>query len=83
MSEQIDSWTQKLLALTAESAKVQDLATGRKEAREIGEEINTVGWFRLMREVAHRARDLGREQKQPFALGYIERWWDGIGSWRG
>jgi hypothetical protein len=76
----IDQWAQKLLILAEGSSRVQDLAIGREEARIIGEEINTAGGFDLMREVARRTRDLGR--KQPFALGYVERWWNGIGGWR-
>lgn len=75
----VDAWAGKLLLLVEASSRVQDLAVGREEARTIGEEINAAGGFDLMREVAHRTRDLGR--KQPFALGYVERWWNGIGGW--
>lgn len=77
----IEQWAQKLLVLVGGAARVQDLAAGRDEARAIGEEINEAGGFELMREVAHRTRDLGRLNGQPFALGYIERWWNGIGGW--
>ncbi len=78
----MDSWVGRLLELVLESSKVQDLAVGREEARLIGDEINRAGGFDLMREVAHMSSDLGKQQGQPFSLGYIERWWDGIGSWR-
>ncbi|MFO7627784.1 MAG: hypothetical protein R6V62_11040 [Candidatus Fermentibacteraceae bacterium] len=52
---------------------------GRDEARAIGDEINAAKGFDPMREVAHRTLDLGR--RQPFAPGYVERWWNGIGGW--
>lgn len=77
----IEQWAQKLLVLVEGASRVQDLGVGREDAREIGEEISAAGGFDLMREVAHRARDLGRLNGQPFALGYIERWWNGIGGW--
>jgi len=77
----VDEWARKLLVLVEGSSRVQDLAAGRDEARAIGEEIDSAGGFDLMREVAHRTRDLGRLSKQPFALGYVERWWNGIGRW--
>lgn len=35
-----------------------------------------------MQEIAHRVRDLGKQRDQPHALGYVERWWNGIGEWR-
>lgn len=81
MDDRIDTWAEKLLELVEESAKVQDLAMGRERAMEIGEEIKSAGGFPLMKEVAHRTRDLGRERAQPHALGYVERWWNGIGRW--
>ena len=77
-----DEWSVELLTLVEASSKVQDLAVGQDKARIIGEEINKVGGFDLMREVAHRTRDLGREQGQMFAMGYVERWWNGIDRWR-
>ncbi len=81
MSKLIDSWADKLLALVEESASVQDLSVGRDRAVEIGEEINTAGGFHLMREVARRTAEIGMTRKQPHALGYVERWWNGIGRW--
>lgn len=77
----VEQWAKSLLVLVGDSSRMQDLGVGREEARTIGGEINAAGGFDLMREVAHRARDLGRLNGQPFALGYIERWWNGIGSW--
>jgi len=74
-------WAEELLLLVEQSAKVQNLDVGRERAVAIGEEINQAGGFLLMKEVAHLTRDLGRERKQPFALGYVERWWSGIGRW--
>ncbi len=56
----VEDWAQRLLILVEASSRVQDLAVGREEARAIGEEINAAGGFDLMREVADRARDLGR-----------------------
>lgn len=81
MSELIDSWADKLLALVEESAGVQDLSVGRDREVDIGEEINTAGGFLLMKVVARRTGELGRMGKQPHALGYVERWWNGIGRW--
>jgi predicted transcriptional regulator YheO len=78
----VDEMVARLLELVAESSKVQDLEVGREQAREIGEKLNDAGGFSLMRNIAHMARDQGKEQGQPHALGYIERWWDGIGEWR-
>jgi hypothetical protein len=78
----IDAWAVRLLELAAEAGRIQDLAAGRGEARSIGEEIDLAGGFELMRTVAHRTRDMGKDRGQPFALGYVERWWNGIGDWR-
>jgi hypothetical protein len=78
----IDAWANELLALVESSSEVQDLAVGQDRARVIGREINDVGGFQLMREVAYRTRDLGLQKGQRFALGYVERWWDGIGRWK-
>ncbi len=79
---EIAAWAARLLELTAEAARTQDMGPGRDAARAIGEEIDRAGGFGLMREVAHAARDMGRIKGQPFALGYVERWWNGIGGWR-
>ncbi|GEM_PF-2096654 len=77
----IDGLVARLLDLVAKSSKVQDLEVGREQAREIGEKLNSIGGFKLMRNIAHIASDQGKKQGQPYALGYIERWWDGIGDW--
>jgi hypothetical protein len=81
-SGQVDAWAEALLGLVFESEGMQDLGVGRDEARALGEEIYGSGGFALMREVALRARDLGLLRGQRFALGYIERWWSGIGPWQ-
>jgi hypothetical protein len=78
----IARWSARLLDLVAQAVAANTLDVGREEARRIGEEINAQGGFELMREVAHQARDLGRQQGQRYALGYVERWWNGIGEWR-
>jgi len=78
----IAQWSERLLDLVEQAVAANTLDVGRAEARRIGEEINAQGGFELMREVAHRTRDLGRQRGQRYALGYVERWWNGIGEWR-
>lgn len=78
---QMEERVETLVGLVRKASAAQDLEVGREEARAIGEQIEREGGFALMKEVAERVRDAGRGRGLPFALGYIERWWNGIGRW--
>ena len=86
----INRWAGQLYGLTVASSK--DFHAGEEKARRIGDEIIEVhGDYQeslhcnhrdFMRLVAKRAVEIGRRRENYAVIGYIERWWDGIGGWQ-
>ncbi|CAG0936478.1 hypothetical protein TFLX_05353 [Thermoflexales bacterium] len=79
---QEQQWTQQLLSLAQKAKAARTLEEDRAEARRIGSELNWLGGMDLMRKVAHQVQELGRSSGFSDALGFVERWWSGIGDWR-